>query len=145
VRSGVLERAQAQRHDRVAVTAVVEESSLVPGGQGVPTERVATVRWRDVDGTEHTGVTTVPVAAAHEDPVTVWITAGGRVVEAPATTWDATAAALLVALLVGASVALVVWSLAEGFARWTSRRYAESWQADWDRVGPTWTARGHGA
>ncbi|MDN5917449.1 MAG: hypothetical protein L0I76_20530 [Pseudonocardia sp.] len=140
----IAERAAAESKDRIPVQAVVVEDG--PATVGTPVagaQSSAIVRWTGADGIERTGRAEVLGARKAGTAVRVWAGPDGRLVPAPMTSDDATAAAVVagttVTILWGAGCVGLGWAV---FA-WSGRRYGRAWAGEWERIEPEWSGRRH--
>ncbi|MDQ4118619.1 MAG: hypothetical protein M3235_16890 [Actinomycetota bacterium] len=138
---GMADRARTEAGDREQTWAVLVESAIIVGGDtGSPTATVP-VRWTGRDGQERTGRTEVDGGLPAGSTVPVWVGRDGDLVPAPVTSADAVAVAVLsgsaIALAWGAGCAVLGWVMF-----WcTARRFARSWEQEWERVEPEWSGR----
>lgn len=132
-------RARAEAADRTQTTAVLLGDAVATTRDGGPSARTVPVAWTDRHGGERTA--TVPVPGLHRagERVPVWTTEDGRVVPAPTSAVDATAAGVLVGVLVVVVAGGVVYLIGRGLYAWTGRRYCRAWELEWERIGPKWT------
>ena len=124
-----------------AVRAVLLQTATVPAGLAAAvggTQMWVRARWESPDGSARTGEVPAPAGTAAGTPVTVWLTASGRVT-GPPPPGDFAFAAVVTAVVTLAATAfalVVVLRLIQCFLNW--RRLA-AWEAAWRAIGPRWT------
>ncbi|KRC94518.1 MULTISPECIES: Rv1733c family protein [unclassified Streptomyces] len=128
---------RVQAAERHQVTAWL--TSAVRGGDWA--KRPAQVRWTDADGTTRTGAAMVKPGTAKGTSVRVWVDRRGNVATAPTTTLNATASGWLIGGLTAFGVATGSYAARDGMCRVLDRRRYAQWDAEWDLVEPSWSAR----
>lgn len=136
--ASVAERARAEAADRTETTAVLL-SDAVPVTRGGPANRAVPVRWTDRHGVDRTAAVPLRVVRDAGDRVPVWTADDGRLVPAPTSVLDATAAGVLVGALAAVVACGAVYLIGRGFYAWTDHRFRRAWELEWDRIGPEWT------
>ena len=136
----MVERGRQEAAERVPVTAVLVEEVPVVIRDGRAKDPGA-VRYVAPDGIERIGTVELPAGKKAGTTVPVWSTRGGELVSAPVTGADATAVAVMTGVLFALGWGTGCSVLARLMGRWTSRRYALSWEREWADVEPEWSGR----
>lgn len=139
VHANVREQGRTQAAARTPVTATLAQST--PSPRAGETIVSAQVRWTEPDGVERVGDAQVPTGLSAGSRVPIWVDRSHRVVPQPAGPGDA----VIAGFCLGGSLLGVVWGLVvlawKGTRRLTMARNCSSWQREWARVEPTWSAR----
>lgn len=134
------ERDAGTRHEVVA-TLLDNAPRVSTDGHGYATVAKTTVRarWQQPDGSTRTGRIEVKDGLHAGAEVTIWLdNRDNSVVDAPINATDATAAAVLLAL-VGWLSAIGLLALAQFCVhRILDRRRSRAWGAEWVQVEPDW-------
>ncbi len=127
------------------MTATLVSDAADRGGDrtGPAGDRVlVTVRWRDPDGTRHTGRARVDAGTKAGERVVVWTDRQGRIKPRPLTP----AQAEFQAVTMGATASLGLVGTAAGGYRMArvvlDRRRRRAWDAEWQEVGSQWGRAG---
>ncbi|MFJ4621809.1 hypothetical protein [Streptomyces sp. NPDC088812] len=129
---------RAQAAERQQVTARLTADA---GRDGDMASRPARVRWTDGHGVVRTGTAYVESGTHQGTAVRVWVDRHGAVTTAPTSPLDAKTTGWFVGGMAAFGVAAGVYAAGIGM-RWVldRRRYAR-WDAEWDLVEPSWSAR----
>ncbi|MDX2691951.1 hypothetical protein Sipo8835_11185 [Streptomyces ipomoeae] len=135
---------QAQAAERHQITARVTSAPEAAPGSAADEKQTVRVSWTGEDGRQRTGTTRVPPDKTAGSTVRIWVDREGTVQEPPMSADNATATGWLTGGLTAVAVyaGFVAGRKAVRLAL-NSRRYAR-WDAEWDLVEPTWSARFHG-
>ncbi|MFE9556195.1 hypothetical protein ACFYMW_03290 [Streptomyces sp. NPDC006692] len=129
-----------QHSDWHQASAVLTEDAPT-GANALPAEHGhvrATIRWKDPDGTTHTGRALVTPAADAGTRTTIWLDDSGALHDAPPTPGEAAAqgavfggaAAGITCLFALGGRRIVQWRL--------DRSRAAAWEREWAAIGPEW-------
>ncbi|MFC5801673.1 hypothetical protein [Streptomyces formicae] len=139
----------AQSAERQAITARVVSDARGDGARGGDEARGgakdvwqwAQVRWTGTDGKERTGTARVEPGATEGATVRVWLGPDGTLRSPPMTADNATATGWLVGGMTAVAVSAGVFAARAGMRRMLDRGRAAQWDAEWDLVEPSWSAR----
>ncbi|MFF7311662.1 hypothetical protein [Streptomyces sp. NPDC008137] len=129
---------QAQSAERNEVEARLTSTAKGVTGEG---KQRAQVRWTDGNGTVRTGTTLVTAHTSQGATVRVWVDRDGSLTSAPMSELTATANGWFVGAMAAVGVAGGVYAARAGMRRVLDRRRYAQWDAEWDLVEPTWSAR----
>ncbi|MEU1198632.1 hypothetical protein ABZ446_20630 [Streptomyces sp. NPDC005813] len=136
----VVETQSAERHQ---VTARVTSTSETSAGSATDRNQNAWVGWTDRNAQQRTGVASVPWDKTVGETVRIWVDREGAVQDPPLSANNARATGWLM----GGVTAVGMIALAVAARKCTRRaldrrRYAQ-WDAEWELVEPSWSARFH--
>jgi hypothetical protein len=135
------QRAQAQRADRVQVTATLLRASPVLTGYWSGSGFAVEGRWRAPDGPVRTGELFVTADALAARSARIWVDRTGRLTGPPLSRDQMTGRADLAAGAAVGSLAAVLIAVGWLVRRSLDRRRLSGWDSEWLANGPRWSPR----
>ncbi|MBZ4019639.1 Rv1733c family protein [Streptomyces purpurogeneiscleroticus] len=132
-----------QRLDRHPATAFLVENApgRAPstGYESGDNGKVAvTVRWRDAQGSVHTGMAQAEPGRRAGSALAIWLDGHNRLTKQPLDPVDSVITAALTGTAAAVGWCTAVWLAVRGVRLCLDRRRARLWDREWERVGPRW-------
>lgn len=134
---------QAQAAQRHQITARVTSAPRAASGSGADKRQTVRVGWTGKDGREHTGTARVPLDKTTGSTVRIWVDRKGTAQDPPLSAGHATAAGWLAGGLTASGVYVGFAAGRKGVRLALNRRRYARWDAEWELVEPSWSARFH--
>jgi hypothetical protein len=135
---------QSQSAERHRITARVTSAPDAASDSAAGGKQTARVSWTDQDGRKKTGTARVSLDKTAGSTVRIWVDKEGTVRDPPLSAGHAAATSWLTGGLTALGVSVVVVAGRKGVRLALNRRRYAQWDAEWELVEPSWSARFHG-